>query len=84
MYDKNKQSGHLLEIPLIMMAVALLLVILLPILPKVIGKIAVIIGGLVWIRCIHYMPGLQPGSDTWGDIVFLVVTVSLILFTIYY
>jgi hypothetical protein len=30
MCDKNKQSGHLLEIPLIMMATALLVVILLP------------------------------------------------------
>ena len=84
MCDKNKQSGHLLEIPLIMMAVALLIVILLPILPKVIGKIALIVGVLIWIRCMRYIPCLRPGSDTWGDIVFLVVTVSLILFTIYY
>jgi len=92
MSPKNKQSGYLLEIPLIMMAVGILLAILLPILPKLVGKIVLVIGVLVWIGGIYYMiviPGWQPRNSshvhyTWSLMIFIALAALLAFATSVY
>lgn len=89
---KNKQSGYLLEVPLIMMAVVLLLAILLPILPKIVGKIILVIAALVWISGIYYIiviPGWQPGNSSrlrypWSLMVFIALAALLVFVTALY
>jgi hypothetical protein len=85
---KNKQSGYLLEIPIIMLAVGMLLTFLLPVLPDIIRKIVVIISALVWIAGSYYMivtPGWQPGNNSrlrypWSLVVFIIFA-ALLAFT---
>lgn len=67
MHFKNRQVGYLLEIPLLMMLVVILLAVFLPLFPKIIGKILLIMGALVWIAGSYYMliiPGWQPETYT--------------------
>ncbi len=61
----KKQAGYLMEIPLIMILVGVVLAILTPVLPSILGKIAMVSGGLVWIIGSFYMlvvPGWLPGN----------------------
>lgn len=60
-----RQSGYLMEIPLMMGAVGVMLAILLPVLPKGFGKILLAAGALVWIACLYYIllaHGWLPGE----------------------
>ncbi len=62
----SKQAGYLMEIPLIMVLVGVALAILVPVLPGVPGKIAMAVGGLVWIVGSFYLwviPGWLPGDS---------------------
>ena len=62
----SKQAGYLMEIPLIMALVGVALTILVPVLPGVPGKIAMVAGGLVWIVGSFYLlviPGWLPGDS---------------------
>src|SRR5687767_6192196 len=64
---KRLQSGYMLEIPLIMAAVAVVLAIALPRMPLVLGKVLLVVGTLVWIGGLYYMiviPGWQPGNTS--------------------
>lgn len=67
MRHKNRQSGYLLEIPLLMMVVGIVLAIILPLMPVMIRKIFLVIGAVVWIFGIYYMiviPGWQPSDHS--------------------
>lgn len=87
MRPKRGQSGYLLEVPLIVMAVAVALTVLLPILPKVAGKILAVAGSVAIIGGLYYViviPGWQPGDASrlrwpWSLLVFLTIA-SLIIF----
>jgi hypothetical protein len=76
---RRKQSGYLLEIPLIMAIVGMALAIVVPKLPGLPGKVLVAAGALVWIGGLFYMivmPGWQPGNAPrlrrpWSLLVFL-------------
>ena len=62
---KRRQSGYMIEVPLILLAVAVLVSIAVPRLPVVLGKVLVVVGALVWIGGLYYMivvPGWQPGN----------------------
>lgn len=62
----SKQAGYLMEIPLIMVLVGVALAILVPVLPGVPARIAMAVGGLVWIVGSFYMlviPGWLPGDS---------------------
>lgn len=86
MKSKNRQAGYMVEVPLLLLAVALVLSILVPKLPIVIGKIVVVAGALAWIGGLYYMivvPGWRPGSSPrmgrfWRLAVFFVVSGLLI------
>ncbi len=62
----SRQAGYLMGIPLIMVLMGVVLTILVPVLPGVPGKIAMVAGGLVWIVGSFYMlviPGWLPGDS---------------------
>ena len=66
MTSRRVQSGYMIEIPLILAAVTMLLVIVVPLLPVVFGKALVVVGAVVWIGGLYYMiviPGLRPGHE---------------------
>lgn len=92
MFSKNKQSGYLLEIPLIMALVGILLAVFLPILPEIIGKLLLIFSVLVFIGGFYYMiviPGWQPHDIArlhypWSLLVFIGIATLLVLLTIIY
>ena len=87
LYDarvKRGQAGYLIEVPIIVMAVAIGLAIFVPKLPPLGQKIAVVLGALILIACAYYMiviPGWQPGATRlrapWNMIVFTVVAALL-------
>jgi hypothetical protein len=87
MRSKHWQSGYLYEIPLILMAVAVLLAILLPTLPKVAGKVLALAGAVVIIGGLYYMiviAGWQPGDTSrlrwpWSLVVFLAIALLVVL-----
>lgn len=91
MYLKNKQSGYLLEIPLFMMLAGILLAIFLPLLPKIMAKILLLLGALVWIAGSFYMlitPGWQPDSYTnsrlrfpWNWLAFIAISTFVAFIT---
>ncbi len=65
MEQRARQSGYLLEVPIVMMAVGVLLALLLPKVPGTLGKLLLILGGLVWVGGFYYMimaPGWRPGG----------------------
>ena len=72
-----------------MMAVGLLLVVIVPRVPDLVGKALISMGALVWIGGCFYIlviPGWQPGSTRrlskpWNLIVFLGITLVICLIT---
>jgi hypothetical protein len=92
MRPKRGQSGYLLEVPLIVMAVAVVLTVLLPMLPKVVGKVLAVAGSVAIIGGLYYMiviPGWQPGDASrlrwpWNLLVFLTIASLIILATVGY
>lgn len=81
---KRGQAGYMLEVPIIVALVAIVLMVLVPNLPPLGQKIAVILGALVFIACAYYMiviPGWQPGATRlrapWNLIVFSAVAAVL-------
>lgn len=85
-FDKTRQAGYLLEVPLLMMAVGILLAIFLPLLPKIIAKILLLIGVLIWIFGSYYMliiPGWQPDTSSrlhfpWNWLAFITMSAVLL------
>lgn len=80
----KRQAGYLLEVPIIVMAVGVGLAVLVPNLPPLGQKVAVILGALILSACAYYMiviPGWQPGATRlrapWNMIVFVVVAAIL-------
>ena len=81
----QRQEGYLMEIPLLMGAIAILLAIALPRLPVMLGKALVVVCALVWIGGIFYMlvlPGWQPGAaerlkNPWNTLVFAGIAVAI-------
>jgi len=60
-----RESGYLMEIPLLLAAVGALLVILLPMVPAFVGKVLVVIAALIGLAGLYYMfsvPGWLPGQ----------------------
>lgn len=92
MNKKNKQAGYLLEVPLLMMVVGIFLAIFLPLLPKIIAKILLVIGALIWIAGSYYMliiPGWQPDTSSrlrfpWNWLVLIGMSAILIFVTVMY
>lgn len=92
MQPKRDQSGYLLEVPLIVMAVAVVLAVLLPMVPKVVGKVLAVAGSTAIIGGLYYMiviPGWQPRDASrlrwpWNLLVFLAIAFLIILATIGY
>ncbi len=81
---KRGQSGYLLEVPIIVMVVGVSLAVLVPQLPPLGQKIAVIVGALILIACAYYMiviPGWQPRATRlrapWNLVVFTAVAALL-------
>lgn len=91
MLSKKQQTGYLLEVPLLIMVVGMLLAILLPILPKIIGKILLVVGILIWIAGSYYMliiPGWQPDVYAsqrlrfpWNWLAFIAMSAFLVFVT---
>jgi hypothetical protein len=90
--DRRKQSGYLMEIPLLMAGVGLLLAVLVPRLPGILGKALVCLGAVVWIGGLFYMlvlPGWLGGATPrlrgpWKLVVFIAVSVTIIAAVISY
>jgi hypothetical protein len=62
----NRQSGYMMEVPLLLMVIGTMLAILLPLLPAIWGKALVICVGLLLIAGLYYMiviPGWQPDNS---------------------
>ena len=81
---KRAQSGYMIEIPLIVAVVAVLGSIILPNLPPLGQKVAVVLGALVFIAGAFYMivvPGWQPGAQRlrppWSLLVFALVALLI-------
>jgi len=81
---RGLQAGYLLEVPIIVMVVGVGLAVLVPNLPPLGQKIAVMLGALVLIACAYYMiviPGWQPGATRlrtpWNLVVFSMVAALL-------
>lgn len=90
--DRRKQSGYLMEIPLLMAGVGLLLAVLVPRLPGILGKTLVCLGAVVWIGGLFYMlvmPGWQGGATPrlrrpWNLVVFHVISATILAAVISY
>jgi len=86
-FSRRNQSGYLVEIPLLMVGVGILLAILVPGLPVMLGKVLVSVGAIVWIGGLFYMlvvPGWHAGSTPrlrkpWNLIVFLALSATICL-----
>ena len=84
---KRAQSGYMMEVPLIMVAVAILLAIAVPNLPGAAGKALLVAGALAFVAGLYYMvvaPGWQPGRASrlgrlWRLLVFLGIAIPLSL-----
>jgi hypothetical protein len=64
---RRLQSGYMLEVPLIMVAVGIVLAIAVPKLSVVPAKVLVVIGTLIWIGGLYYMiviPGWRPNNTS--------------------
>jgi hypothetical protein len=62
---RRRESGYLMEIPLLLAAVGALLVIVLPMVPAFVGKVLIIIAALIGLAGLYYMfsvPGWLPGQ----------------------
>lgn len=89
MKSKGGQAGYMMEVPLLLLAVAVILSILVPKLPVVIGKILMVAGLLAWIGGLYYVivvPGWRQGSSPriarfWWLAIFLVVS-GLLIFVV--
>jgi hypothetical protein len=81
----SKQSGFLLEIPLLMMLAGVLMAVLLPHLPAVPGKILVGVGAMAFTAGCYYLliiPGWRPDAASrprrpWNWIVFLALAAAI-------
>jgi len=79
----------MIEVPLLLAAVAIVVAILVPKLPVIIGKIVLVVGALVWIGGLYYMmvvPGWRPGDSPgrgrfWRLTAFFVVS-GLLIFVV--
>ena len=84
MRSKHNQSGYMIEVAIIVMIVGILVSVVLPKLPPVGQKIAVVLGALVFIAGSYYMiviPGWQPGAKRlrwpWNLLVFIPVALVI-------
>jgi hypothetical protein len=92
MKTPRKQSGYLLEVPIILMLVAILSAIFLPMLPIIIRKVFVVLAALIWIAGLYYMiviPGWQPDTYSrlrypWSLLSFLAIAAVLVFITVTY
>jgi succinate dehydrogenase hydrophobic anchor subunit len=65
MKNRHRKTGYLLEVPMILMATAIILALLLPMITGITRKVALSIGVLICTGCLYYMiltPGWQPGD----------------------
>lgn len=84
------QVGYLLEIPILLVVVALGMSFLLPHLSPVVRKIAISIAALPVLFCLFYMivtPGWQPDTrgrlkPPWNLLVFLLVAAMIVAFVV--
>lgn len=84
MRKRQNQLGYLMEVPLIAMATAVLLAVLLPKLDGIPGKIVAILGAMVFLWVFHYMimrPGWQPGAKPlrfpWNALLYGLVAMAI-------
>ena len=89
MKSKRTQSGYMIEIAIVVMVVAALLAMILPLLPPIGRKIAVVLGAGIFIFGAYYMiviPGWQPGASRlrwpWNLIAFILVALAIALVAI--
>ncbi|CAG1020321.1 hypothetical protein DOJK_00260 [Patescibacteria group bacterium] len=89
----KKQSGYLLEIPLLLAIDCILLSIFLPMISHIIiKKILLCIGVLIGLACSYYMiviPGWQPNQSSrlpiiWRMIKFFMLTALVLFMTVQY
>jgi len=65
MSHRNRQAGYLLEVPVILMATALILAFVLPSISGITRQITLTVGILICTGCLYYVlltPGWQPGD----------------------
>ncbi len=88
----SRQAGYLLEVPLILMATAIILALLLPSISGVTRQIALTIGVLICTGCLYYMiltPGWRPDYGRgrlplWRRILWFGLVVLSALVTLWY
>lgn len=89
MHLQRRQSGYLLEVPLILSVIGIALALLLPNVSVLVGKILLCFAAPVVIACLYYMiviPGWQPGppsrlNRTGKLIVFGLVSILIVVGT---
>ena len=84
MRRKRLQRGYMIEVAIIVVIVGVLVSSILPHLPPIGQKIAVVLGALVFILGAYYMiviPGWQPGAKRlrwpWNLLVFIPVALAI-------
>lgn len=84
MKSKRMQSGYMVEVAVIVVVVGVLVSTIVPRLPPIGQKIAVVLGALVFIAGAYYMiviPGWQPGAQRlrwpWNLVVFIPVALVI-------
>ena len=63
----TRQAGYLLEVPVILVATAIVLALLLPALTGIVRQLILSLGILIYVGCFYYIlltPGWQPEQDT--------------------
>lgn len=86
MAPRRAQRGYMIEIPIIVVVIGVLVTIILPKLPPLGQKVAVVLGALVFIAGAYYMiviPGWQPDAKRlrwpWNLVVFIPVALLIAL-----
>ena len=87
-----RQAGYLLEVPLILMATAIILALLLPSIDGITRQIALTVGVLICTGCLYYMiltPGWRPDDGRgrlplWRRILWFGLVVVSALVTLWY
>jgi hypothetical protein len=84
MKPRRRQSGYMIEVAIVVAIVGVLVSSILPHLPPVGQKIAVVFGALIFIAGAYYMiviPGWQPGASRlrwpWNLVVFILVALLI-------
>jgi hypothetical protein len=88
----RRQSGYLMEIPLLVAAVGVSLMIVLPMVSAIAGKALVIVAALIGIGGLYYMfvvPGWLPGQEPysrslWGKVAFVAAAVAIVAAAVRY